>query len=137
MLFILAGINCIFVTIAFAYSEFTFSGGQISSLFPFPGFYFFELIVIGMISLLAVFLLEKLRTSIWSGTAWICSGLLMAFVILGAWTILFYLIPGMIMLLIVGILIDKRTQKDYALHLIYLLAAGLSQGIFVFFTLWF
>ena len=134
-LFILAGLNCIFVTIAFAYSEITLSGGQISSVFPFPGIYFIELIAIGIICLLTVSLLNNLTTSTKSGIAWIFSGLLLVFVILGAWTIVFFLIPGMVMLLIAGILIDKRSQRNYALHLIYLIAAGLSQGIFVFLTL--
>ena len=134
-LFVLSALNCIFVTIAFAYSEIILSGGQISSVFPFPGIYFIELIAIGIICFSTVILLNKLTTSIRSGIAWICSGLLLAFVILGAWTIGFFLIPGMFMLLIVGILIDKRSQRNYALHLIYLIAAGLSQGIFVFLTL--
>lgn len=132
ILFVLAGINCIFITAAFSYTEFSLSGGQIGSLFPFPGIYFIELIAIGIPCLLTVFLLNEETSTGWSVIAWIFSGLLIAFVILYAWNIGFFLIPGMLLLLVVGILIDKRTQRSAALHLIYLLTAALSQGIFVF-----
>jgi hypothetical protein len=131
ILFVLAGINCIIITAAFFYTEVALSGG-IEAVFPFPGIYFIELIAIGIICLFTMLLLNDKTSSGWSTIAWICSGLLVAFVILGAWTIGFYLIPGMILLLVVGILIDRRTQRNYALHLIYFFAAALSQGIFVF-----
>jgi hypothetical protein len=134
-LYILAGVNCIFISMTFAYSEVTHSGGRITSIFPLPGVYFIELIAIGILCFLAVFLLNNQSISIWSGISWICSGLLFAFIILGAWTIGFYLIPGMLMLLAVSIMIDKRTQGEIALHLIYFIAAGLSQGVLVFLTL--
>ncbi|MBE9475169.1 MAG: hypothetical protein IMY85_09790 [Chloroflexi bacterium] len=52
----------------------------------------------------------------------------MALVILGAWTIGFYLIPAMILFSIVGILADKRTQGDLALHLIFYVSAGIVQA---------
>lgn len=132
ILFVLAGINCISITASLFYSEVALSDGRIENVFPFPGIYFIELIAIGITCLLTVFLLNEDTLSTWSPIAWICSGLLIVFSILHAWTIGFFLIPGMIMLLVVGILIDKRTQRNYALHLIYLLSAGLAQAIFVF-----
>ena len=96
ILFVLAGINCIFITAAFSYSTFTLSDGRIEDIFPFPGFYFIELIAIGITCLLAVLLLNEETLSGWSAIAWICSGLLVAFVILVSWTIGFFLFPASI-----------------------------------------
>ena len=72
----LAGINCISITVAFFYSEVALSDGQIGNVFPFPGFYFIELIAIGITCLLTVFLLNEETLTNWSAIGWFCSGLL-------------------------------------------------------------
>jgi hypothetical protein len=100
-----------------------------------PLIYFVEIFVLGIVCLIAIAMLRQNSVSRWSGIPWICSGVLLALIILGAWTIGFYLIPAMILFLIVGILVDKRTQGDITLHLIFFVSAGIVQASLVFLTL--
>ncbi|HUV26636.1 MAG TPA: hypothetical protein VMW34_04650 [Anaerolineales bacterium] len=132
---ILAVINCILVVITFSTFNISFSTEGILSQWPFPIIYFIEIVSLSIIGLVAVGKLNGDVKSNWSGVPWICSGILLAFVILGAWTIGFFLLPAMILFLIIGILADKRTQGDIPLHLIYFVAAGIAQAVIVFLSL--
>ena len=133
LLSILGALNCILVAAVFTNSQLT--GVGLTGIWPLPLIYFVEISVLGIVCLIAVAMLRNNSVSRWSGIPWICSGILLALVILGAWTIGFYLIPAMILFLIVGILVDKRTQGDIALHLIYYVSAGIVQASLVFLTL--
>ena len=133
LLSILGALNCILVAAVFTNSQIT--GVGLTGIWPLPLIYFVEISVLGIVCLIAVAMLRNNSVSRWSGIPWICSGILLALVILGAWTIGFYLIPAMILFLIVGILVDKRTQGDIALHLIYYVSAGIVQASLVFLTL--
>jgi hypothetical protein len=133
LLCILGALNCILVAAVFTNSQLT--GEGLTSIWPLPLIYFVEISVLGIVCLIAVAMLRNNSVSRWSGIPWICSGILLALVILGAWTIGFYLIPAMILFLIVGILVDRRTQGDIALHLIYYVSAGIVQASLVFLTL--
>ena len=66
-----------------------FAMGQ-EQLFPFPGLYFIE---IGLVSLCAAYSIFSRR---WPLVPWLASGILLAFVVLGAFTIGFYLTPAML-----------------------------------------
>lgn len=66
-----------------------FGMGQ-EQFFPFPGLYFVE---IGLAGLMAAYSIFSRR---WMLVPWVVSGILLAFVILGAWTIGFYLTPAML-----------------------------------------
>ena len=132
---ILGALNCIIVALLFAISQLPHPVGGLIAIWPFPLFYFIEITLIGILSVLAVSLLRANTKSAWTGIPWLCSGILVAFVILGAWTIGFYLIPAMIFFLLVGVFIDKRTQGDIPLHIIFFVVGGISQAIFVFITL--
>jgi hypothetical protein len=131
----LAAINCIVVVIAFVFINGSISIDGIFSQWPFPLLYFFEIASLAIIGLIAVGKLQSDVKSNWSGVPWVCSGILFAFVILGAWTIGFFLLPAMILSLVTGILLDRRTGGEIPLHLIYFVSAGIAQAILVFFTL--
>ena len=132
---ILGALNCISVVVLFAVSQLSQPGGVLLDIWPFPLIYFVEITVIGLLPVIAVSMLRTNSKSPWSAIPWICSGILVAFVILGAWTIGFFLIPAMLLLLFVGIFADRRTQGDIPLHIISYVAGGISQAIFVFLTL--
>jgi hypothetical protein len=129
---IFAALNCLIVPLLFSYSTITQVGENIITLWPLPGLYFFEIIIIGVLGLVAVLKSTSQLSLLWSAIPWICSGILFAFVILGAWTIGFALIPAMISFLLLGILIDRRLKGDSALHLIYFVSAGIAQAVLVF-----
>lgn len=130
---ILGAMNCILVAVIFMMPNIT--GAGLTSIWPFPLIYFIEISVLGIVCVIAVGKLRNNLESRWSGIPWICSGVLLALVILGAWTIGFFLIPAMILFLIVGILADRRTQGNIALHLIFYVSAGVIQASLVFITL--
>lgn len=132
-IFCLLGVlNCIIVLIAFIPSQLSSEG--LISIWPLPFIYFIEIAVLGILCLVSVGIQREKLNSKWSGVPWICSGVLLAFVILGAWTIGFFLIPALILFLLVGIMIDRRLQGDIALHLIFFVSAGLAQASIVFVT---
>lgn len=131
---VLGAINCILISILFSLSQIQLPGGDLSDIWPLPAIYFLEIITLGIMCVIAVAKNQDQPNSFWSGIPWICSGILFAFVILGAWTIGFYLIPAMILFLIVGIMGDRRIKGDIALHLIYFVSGGIAQSILVFFT---
>jgi len=131
----LAAITCIAAVIAFSFSNNSITIEGIISQWPFPVIYFLEIASLGIIGLVAVAKLQSNLKSNWSGVPWICSGVLFAFVILGAWTIGFFLLPAMILFLVTGILVDKRTQGEIPLHLVYFVSAGIAQAALVFITL--
>ena len=131
---VLGAINCILISILFSLSQIQLPGGDLSDIWPLPAIYFLEIIILGIMCVIAVAKNQDQPNFFWSGIPWICSGILFAFVILGAWTIGFYLIPAMILFLIVGIMGDRRIKGDIALHLIYFVSGGIAQSILVFFT---
>ena len=112
-----------------------YSSGVIGDIWPFPLLYFIEITLLGLLPLIALGMIGNDPISKWSGVPWTCSGILVAFVILGAWTIGFYFIPAMITFLITGILVDKRLQGDIALHIIFFVSAGIGQAVFVLISL--
>lgn len=131
---VLGAINCILISILFSLSQIQLPGGDLSDIWPLPAIYFLEIITLGIMCVIAVAKNQDHAGSFWSGIPWICSGILFAFVILGAWTIGFFLIPAMILFLIVGIMGDRRIKGNIALHLIYFVSGGIAQSILVFFT---
>lgn len=131
---VLGALNCVLVSILFSFSQIQLPDGDLSNIWPFPAIYLIEITTLGFICVIAVAKNQNQPKSIWPGIPWICSGILLAFVILGAWTIGFYLIPAMVLFLIVGILGDRRIKGDIALHLIYFISGGIAQSILVFFT---
>jgi len=131
----IAAINCIGVVIAFSFTNNTITIEGILSQWPFPLIYFIEIASLGIIGLVAVAKIQLNLKSNWSGVPWVCSGVLFAFVILGAWTIGLFLLPAMILFLVTGILVDKKTGGEIPLHLVYFVSAGIAQAALVFLTL--
>ena len=131
---VLGAINCILISILFSLSQIQLPDGDLSDIWPLPAIYFLEIITLAIMCVIAVAKNQDHAGSFWSGIPWICSGILFAFVILGAWTIGFFLIPAMILFLIVGIMGDRRIKGNIALHLIYFVSGGIAQSILVFFT---
>jgi hypothetical protein len=135
ILAIIGVLNCIIVAVIFSYYIISQSDGNISALWSLQGFYIFEIILFGVLGLIAVLKSSLEINNFWSGIPWISSGFLLVFVIIGAWTIGFFIIPAMISFLLLGILIDRRLKGDLALHLIYFVSAAIAQAVFFFLTI--
>ena len=135
ILSIIAALTCIIAVIMFAFTNTSNFAEGLMSQWPFPLIYFIEISAIGVISILSMGIIQRQGKSEWSAVFWIFSGMLLSFVILGAWTIGFFLLPAMIIFLLVGIRIDKKTGNDIPRHLIYFVAGGIAQALLVFLTL--
>jgi hypothetical protein len=129
-------LNCALVPIMFAISEVALQDGRVLAIWPLPLIYFIEIFFIGILGVIAMANIQKQPNPFWLGILWICSGILLAFVILGAWTIGFFLIPAMILFLLVGVTLNNRSQGNIPLHLIYFVAVGIAQSTLVFLFLY-
>jgi hypothetical protein len=132
ILALIGSIVCVYVPGIFAISELSIPSARFMDILPFPGLYFVEITVLGLVCLYVVYRDEQNVNSKWNSVPWVCAGILLSFVILGAWTIGFFLIPAFLAFAILGYLIDKRKKGDFALHVIYLIAAGIAQSAVVF-----
>jgi asparagine N-glycosylation enzyme membrane subunit Stt3 len=128
---VLAAFVCTIVPAQFTLSELTIPFRGFQDIFPTPGVYFIEITLLGVACLVAVYKDHPDRKSLWNSVPWICAGITLAFVILGAWTIGFFLIPALIAFIIVGILMDRRKEGDSGLHFIYLISSGVAQSLIV------
>ena len=84
-------------------------------LFPLPDLYFIEIASLGMLSIAAVVIQTDDYTR-WTVAPWISAGVLATFVILGGFSIGFFLIPAAIAFLLTGILMDWRFGGDIGRH---------------------
>lgn len=129
---LVAAINCVVVVVVFAILNSPDFIADLPNLWPFPMIYFIEIITIAVICTIALWVIQKTYKSNWSIIFWISSGILLSFVILGAWTIGFFLIPAMVILLILGIRSDRRLNNDIPRNIIYFVSAGIGQSLVVF-----
>ncbi len=90
----LGAVNVFVVPIVFAFGQ--------DPLFPLPGLYFIEIALVGLVAAYSIFR----RT--WPLVPWLASGILLAFVVLGAWTIGFFLIPAVFAFSVAGYLSDGK-----------------------------
>lgn len=125
---ILAAITCAIPAVLFTMSQISMG----SSILPFPGLYFLEILALGALGVVSVIKNSPAGNHLWTGLPWIGAGGLLAFVILGAWTIGFYLIPGMVLSIIVGVMEDRRKKDNLQLHVILFLAAAFVQAAIIF-----
>lgn len=122
---ILAAANCAAVGIYTLLSS--------SDAWPFPGVFVLEIILAGLLNLYPV-AKDLPVESRWHAVPWASSGITLAFVILGAWTSDFFLLPAMIAFLLLGILSDRRRKGNTGLHFLFFITAAFIQAL-VFFLL--
>lgn len=121
LLAIVAVVNCIVVPFLFIQNQ--------STLFPLPGLYFIEIALSGVLGLISV-VIEHDENSPWHMVPWIVAGILLAFVVLGVFSIGFFLIPATVAFLGVGILGDRRLDRRMVYHVgLFLVAAAVQATI--------
>jgi hypothetical protein len=95
-------------------------------LFPLPGLYFIEIMLLGLLVLVAT----AARPTRWGNLMpWVAAGVLLAFVILGGFSIGPPLIPALVTFVIVGVLADWQTGGNMALHLALFLSVAVIQAM--------
>lgn len=122
----LAAVNCIIVPFLFA---------QQRPLFPLPGLYFIEIALLGVLGL-ASLVTQTPSSAIWPRMPWVAAGALFAFVILGAFSIGFFLIPAAASFLVAGILADKRANRPTGPHArLFFLATVIQSAVLLLLTM--
>ena len=112
-------VNCIVVPFLFAQNQ--------SDLFPLPGLYFIEIALSGVLGLISV-VNEHHEDSRWQMIPWIVAGILLAFVLLGGFSIGFFLIPATVAFLGIGILGDRHSSRRMVYHAGFFLVAAAVQA---------
>jgi hypothetical protein len=123
--FVLAGtVLCVWVALVFA-------SYQSSNLWPVPGLYFLEIILVAVFSLTSR-ILDVGPVSIDYGLiTWLAGGILLAFVILGGFSIGPSLFPAMLAFWLAAALGDVRQRRPMLAHLAWALVAALFQGALI------
>lgn len=115
--------NCIVVSVAFWQGD-----------FPFPALYLIQIALLGL--LVTVFVAERRRLDTrWNAFPWLVAGILLAFVILGGFSIGFFLVPAFLAFTIVGLLVDAQTGGAMGRHLGLLFVAAVAQGVVILMAL--
>jgi hypothetical protein len=94
---VVAALNCVVVPMFFA---------QQRPLFPLPGLYLIEIIVLAILALTGLLLIES-RSPFWRAVPWIAAGVLLSFAILAIFSIGFYIIPAAVAFLLAGFLLNR------------------------------
>lgn len=125
VLAIVAAINCVMIPLFFA---------QQRPLFPFPGLYLIEIAVSGILGLTGLLLVEP-YSPFWRAVSWPAAGVLLAFVILGGFSIGFYLIPATAAFLLAGFLLNGIKGGPIFKYLgLFLIAAALQATLMIIFA---
>lgn len=104
--------------------------------FPLPGLYFLEIALLGVFVMLFVARQSQLGAR-WHALPWLTAGIILAFVILGAFSFGFYLIPALVAFVVVGILADRQAGGATAQHVgLLFVAAVIQAAVMLLIILW-
>ena len=96
--------------------------------FPLPALYFMEIAAVGLLVVYFVYARHQLSER-WGVVPWVAAGIMLAFVILGGFSIGLYLIPALIAFAALGVLIDwEAGGLSIARNLGLLIVAAVAQG---------
>lgn len=118
----IAALDCLVVAITFSLSQTNLPGNTFSDLWPTPALYFFELVALAVLSLFAVPNLFSQDSESWQSFPWIAAGIMLTFVVLGAFSIGLFLVPALLALMLIAVLAEARNDQYEPLnHFAYLL----------------
>ncbi|MBN2500996.1 MAG: hypothetical protein JXB38_09490 [Anaerolineales bacterium] len=134
-LVVLGSANGVFIAFQFARYQLN-TGDRLLSLLPLPGLYLLEIGLASILTLLAVWKIQRAESRQWQTVLWSMNGILLAFVILGAWTIGIPLAPSFLAFLIVDILLAGGDRRRLVRGFATLSAAGLIQAVIILILVW-
>ena len=104
-----------------------YSPGGPQPIWPLPGLYLLEMVAAGLIGAFSVVNAKAEQSPIWGAVTWAVAGVLVAFVVMGAWSIGLLFLPAALIFTIVAILSDRRRSQSIVVHLGIGVMAGLAQ----------
>jgi hypothetical protein len=120
----IAAVDCLAVAILFSLSQASGPSNRFADLWPTPGLYFLEISALAILMLIAVSSQRFPASPFWQNFPWISAGIILAFVILGAWTIGPFLLPALLAFLVLGLLVDSRPRPGFSSKQLPYLAIG-------------
>ena len=105
--------------------------GRQQPLLPLPGLYLLELIVASLASLVGIFQAEAKQSAVIDALSWIASGVFMAFVMMGAWSIGFLFLPVTLICVTAAIRVDRRLHRNLLGHIGIAILAAVGQAAFM------
>ena len=127
ILAILAAVLCLFITLVF-----WFSISAYQSMWPLPGLYFIEMVALSFISTFT-FVRGDPRGSL---ITWFAAGVILAFSILGAFSVGFFYLPVALIFGVISLTWDVRNKQQRLTHLGIFLMAGIVQSVLMLSVIW-
>ena len=127
ILAILAAVICLTITLVFWFSISTYQG-----MWPLPGLYFLEMVSLSFISTF-IFVRGDPRGSL---ITWVAAGVIIAFSILGAFSVGFFYLPVALMFGVISLIWDVRNKQNISAHLGICLIAGIVQSVLMLAAIW-
>ena len=106
----------------------SFTGQPQSPMWLLPGLYFIEIVVLAILGAASRIVIPLRNMAAWRVIPWIVTGVLFAFVILGALTIGIFLFPAMLAFLLSGIFADSPQIGKASGHFVLAVLFALIQG---------
>lgn len=117
---LIGALNCVLVSITFAQLD--------QPMWPLPGLYLIEIALTGLVVAIYVAIRPRLEATGWNALPWLAAGFMLAFVILGGFSIGLFLIPALVAFIVTGLLIDFQTSGSTGAHIGLFFVAALIQG---------
>jgi hypothetical protein len=112
-----------------------FANQQLDDLWPTPGLYFIEIVLLGLLVVASRVGDKNPAGAAWGAVPWGVGGVLLPFVILGGFSIGPFLFPSMLAFWLAGVAADLRQRRSLAEHFGLAMSAVLLQGVLVFVVL--
>jgi hypothetical protein len=106
----------------------SFTAQPQSAMWLLPGLYFIEIVVLAILGAASRIVISLRNVAAWRVIPWIVTGVLFAFVILGAMTIGIFLFPAMLAFLLSGIFADSPQIGKASGHFGLAVLSALIQG---------
>lgn len=108
---------------------FLFASQQLDELWPLPGLYFIEIILLGLLGVASrIGDTSSAGAAFWGAVPWVVAGALLPFVILGIFSIGLFIFPAMLAFGLAGAAADLRQKRATAGHLGLAVLIALLQG---------
>jgi hypothetical protein len=127
ILAILAAVVCLSLTLIFWISISAYQ-----SMWPLPGLYFIEMVSLSFISTF-IFVRGDPRGSL---ITWVAAGVIIAFSILGAFSVGFFYLPVALIFGVISLIWDVRNKQQLIAHLGIFLVAAIVQSVLMLSAIW-
>ena len=101
--------------------------GAMQAIWPLPGLYLLEISIVSVLGLFGVLGNSSGRFSVRIALTWAAVGILLAFVIMGAWSIGIFFSPVVLIFAVAAILSNRRQGQNMLLHAGISLLAAIAQ----------